>query len=263
MPGMDAGWLVAALLLSVRLGALALMAPPLGGAMVPPTVRVAIVLSWAAVLATSVRPLEPALHSALASSGSFLSLSPLLAAAASEAALGAVMALGLNMAFAMFSFGARLVDVQIGFGMGQVFDPMTRQQLPILGAVFTQVALVGFFLLDGHHALLRGVALSLEAAPPGGAWALEPLLPAVAKQAGQMFSLGFAMVAPVVFCLTLVELGLGVLSRNLPQMNTLVVGVPIKVVVGLTALGLWATASGAVMQRAHASTFAMWGALWR
>jgi flagellar biosynthesis protein FliR len=221
MLGMDAGWLVAALLLSVRLGALALMAPPLGGAMVPPTVRVAVVLSWATVFATA----SPA---AQAARGTLPGLGWLITAAASEAALGAVMALGLNMAFAMFSFGARLVDVQIGFGMGQVFDPMTRQQLPILGAVFTQVALVGFFLLDGHHALLRGVALSLEAAPPGQAWALAPLLPAVVRQVGQMFSLGFAMVAPVVFCLTLVELGLGVLSRNLPQMNTLVVGVPMK-----------------------------------
>lgn len=78
-----------------------------------------------------------------------------------------------------------------------------------------------------------------------------------------MFSLGFAMVAPVVFCLTLVEMGLGVLSRNLPQMNTLVVGVPIKVMVGLASLGAWAAFSGTVMERAYASTFATWGALWR
>lgn len=231
--------------------------------MVPPTVRVAIVLGWAAVLAASIP--AGALAAALPSNTEtgLPALGPLLAAVASEAALGMVMALGLNLAFAVFSFGARLVDVQIGFGMGQVFDPMTRQQLPVLSAVFTQVALVGFFLLDGHHALLRGVALSLEAVPPGQSWAMGLLLPAVVRQAGQMFSLGFAMVAPVVFCLTLVELGLGVLSRNLPQMNTLVIGVPIKVVVGLSALGLWAVGSGAVMQRAYATTFAIWGALWR
>ncbi|MGM9489670.1 flagellar biosynthetic protein FliR [Ideonella sp. YS5] len=261
---MDAGWLVAALLLSIRLGALALMAPPLGGAMVPPTVRVAVVLGWAAVLAAGIPAASSSVTTLPSSPETGVpALGPLLAAAASEAALGMVMALGLNLAFAVFSFGARLVDVQIGFGMGQVFDPMTRQQLPVLSAVFTQLALVGFFLLDGHHALLRGVALSLEVVPPGHAWALGPLLPAVVRQAGQMFSLGFAMVAPVVFCLTLVELGLGVLSRNLPQMNTLVVGVPIKVVVGLSALGLWAVGSGTVMQRAYASTFSMWGALWR
>jgi flagellar biosynthetic protein FliR len=261
MPGMDAGWLVAAFLLSVRLGALALVAPPLGGRMVPPTVRVAIVLGWAAVLAAGAvgAPL-PALPG---SAGGVPPLGALLAAVASEAVLGAVMALGLNMAFAIFTFGARLVDVQIGFGMGQVFDPATQQQLPIISAIFAQVALVGFFLLDGHHALLRGVALSIEAVPPGQPWALEPLLPALARQAAQMFSLGFAMVAPVVFCLTLVEFGLGVLSRNLPQMNTLVVGIPIKVVVGLAVLALWAVGSGAVMQRAYASSFEMWGALWR
>lgn len=255
---MDVPWLVSTLLLATRLGVLALTAPPLGGGMVPPTVRVAIVLGWAAVLAAG----EPA-PVTFAQLGSVPALGPLIAAMASEAALGLVMALGLNMAFAMFSFAARLIDVQIGFGMGQVFDPVTRQQLPILGAVFTQVALVCFFLLDGHHALLRGVALSIASVPPGSLWSLEPLLPAVIRQAGQMFSLGFAMVAPVVFCLTLVEIGLGVLSRSLPQMNTLVVGVPIKIVVGLSALAVWSSMGAGIMQLAYASTFEMWGALWR
>jgi flagellar biosynthesis protein FliR len=249
---MDVGWLVAALLLSVRLGTLVLMAPPLGGAMVPATVRVAIVLGWAAALALG-----------SGSASAWPTAGELLAACFSEVALGAVMALGLNMAFAIFAVGARLIDVQIGFGMGQVFDPMTRQQQPVLSAVFTQLALVGFFLLDGHHGLLRGIALSIESVPPGHAWSTAAMLPALARQAGQMFSLGFAMVAPIVFCLTLVELGLGVLSRNLPQMNTLVVGVPIKVVVGLSALAMWATVGGPAIAKAYTTGFAMWGAIWQ
>jgi flagellar biosynthesis protein FliR len=253
MPGLDVGWLVAALLLSVRLGTLVLMAPPLGGAMVPPTVRVAIVLGWSAVLALGSAHATP----------TWPTTGELLAACFSEVALGAAMALGLNMAFAIFAVGARLIDVQIGFGMGQVFDPMTRQQQPVLSAIFTQLALVGFFLLDGHHGLLRGIALGIESVPPGHAWSTAAMLPAVARQAGQMFSLGFAMVAPVVFCLTLVEMGLGVLSRNLPQMNTLVVGVPIKVVVGLSALAMWATVGGPAMAKAYTTGFAMWGAIWQ
>jgi flagellar biosynthetic protein FliR len=258
MLSMDASWLVPALLLSVRLGALALMAPPLGGAMLPASVRVAIVLAWSVALSM---PADSA--NVPQESAHLPGVGALIAAAASEAALGATMALGLNMAFAMFSIGARLVDIQIGFGLGQVFDPMTRQQLPVLNAVFTQLALVGFFLLDGHHALLRGVALSIESVPLGQAWAVGPLLPAVTRLAAQMFSLGFAMVAPVVLCLVLVEMGLGVLSRNLPQMNTLVVGIPIKVVVGLSALATWASAGSSVMGRAYASAFTLWGFLWR
>lgn len=250
---MDATWLVATLLVAVRLGAMALVAPPLGGGMLPPTVRVAVVLALSGVLALSLP---------VGAAAGQLGLAQLLPAVLREAALGAFLALGLNMAFAIFTFGARLVDVQIGFAVGQVYDPLTHQQMPTLTAAYAQLATVGFFLLDGHHALMRGLAMSLEAVPLGQDWALASLLPAVVRQASQMFSLGFAMMVPVVFCLTLVELGLGFLSRNLPQLNVLVLGIPIKVVVGLVALALWA-GSGAHMARAYGSAFTMWSALWR
>lgn len=221
--------------------------------MLPPTVRVAVVLAFSGVLALALP---------VGASVGQLGLVQVLPAMLREAALGACLALGLNMAFAIFTLGARLVDVQIGFAVGQVYDPLTHQQMPVLTAVFAQLATVGFFLLDGHHALMRGLVLSLESAPLGQDWALSTLLPAVVRQTSQMFSLGFAMMAPVVFCLTLVELGLGFLSRNLPQLNVLVLGIPIKVVVGLLALALW-TGSSAHMARAYGSAFTMWSALWR
>jgi flagellar biosynthesis protein FliR len=253
---LDDGYLVAALLLSIRFGVLALMAPPLGASLIPTTVRVAVVLALSASLAgtATLSRTNAGLHS-------INGLGPLLLAATSEAALGVAMALGLNLAFAMFTVGARIADVQVGFGMGQVFDPMTRQQLPVLTAIFNQLALVGFFVTDSHHELLRGLVFSIEAAPPMSMWELHAALPAVTKQLAQMFSLGFAMVAPVVFSLLLVEVGIGVLSRNLPQMNALVVGVPIKVMVALVVLADWIVGSRSVMERAYGTTFALWAAL--
>lgn len=258
MPAMDAAWLVPALLLSVRLGALALVAPPFGAATIPPSIRVAFVLALAVMLSG----ITVTGHGAPAAS---LRTEPaaLLGAAASEAAIGAIMALGLAMAFAAFSIGARLIDVQVGFGLGQVFDPTTRQQSPVLSAAFAQLALVCFFLLDGHHALLRGIALSVESIPLGSAWDVGLALPAATRLAAKMFSLGLTMVAPVVLCLMVAELGLGVLSRSLPQMNTLVVGAPFKIVVGLAALALWAATGGSMMNGVYMSAFGMWEAMWR
>lgn len=249
---LDSNWLVGVFLLSVRLGALALLAPPFGGGLVPPVVRGGLLLALAGMLAVPVH------HGA----ASMPPLGWLFAAAISEAAFGGALALGLNMAFAAFALAGRLVDLQSGFGLGQVFDPMTRQQLPVVTASFNQLALVGFFLVDGHHAMMRGLALSIDVVPPGGPWALESGLLAMTRHAAQMFSLGFAMVAPVVVCLMLVELGMGVLSRNLPQMNALVVGVPIKVLAGLAVLAVWVGSSGSVMARAYHSIFEAWGALW-
>ncbi len=74
-----------------------------------------------------------------------------------------------------------------------------------------------------------------------------------------MFTLGFAMVAPVVFCLLLVEVGLGVLARNLPQMNTFMLAIPLKIVVGIAALSAALVALTGVIERVNASVFRTWG----
>jgi flagellar biosynthetic protein FliR len=64
-----------------------------------------------------------------------------------------------------------------------------------------------------------------------------------------------------VFCIFLVELGLGVLARNLPQMNMFAMGIPVKIVVGLSALSLWMTSAGSVTSRIYASIFQTWNAM--
>lgn len=250
----DIGWLTSVMLLTLRLGALAVMAPPLGASATPALVRLCIVLALAVFLGSL-----PG-HEQISPPREFATLAP---AMASELALGAVLALGLNLGFAMFTLGARLVDVQIGFGLGQVLDPLTKQPLPVLGAAFSQLAFVTFFALDGHHALLRGLVLSVEHFPPGASWLSDAAVAGVMRHVSQLFSLGFAMVAPVVFCLMLVEFSLGILARNLPQMNTLAMGLPVKVIAGLAALALWISGSSGVIARAHASIFLAWESIWR
>jgi flagellar biosynthetic protein FliR len=173
------------------------------------------------------------------------------------------MSLGIAFAFAAFSVGARLLDVQIGFGIGQVFDPVTQQQLPAISGIVGQLAVVLFFLSDSHLAVLRGLAISIERFPPGAGWPLEAAFAPVLRYASGAFSLGFAIVAPVVFCLALIDLGLGVLARNLPQMNMFVLGIPVKVMAGIAALALWVTASSGVVARINASIFAGWEAMFR
>lgn len=246
-------WIVGALLLSCRLGAIALMAPALGGRVVPPLIRFTLVLGLSAALAGSIVPanLPPTVPAAL------------IVAVASEIALGAAMALGLNLAFAMFGLGAAIVDVQVGFGLGQVMDPTTQQRTSVLTATFQQLALILFFLFEGHHALMRGLVMSIEHVPLGGPWTTQAGLQIAVTQVTQMFTLGFAMLAPVIFCLMVTEIALGILARSLPQMNTLAMGLPVKVLVALAALAAWLAASLPLMRKAHESAFSGWEYLWR
>ena len=65
----------------------------------------------------------------------------------------------------------------------------------------------------------------------------------------------------MVFCILLVEFVLGVVGRNLPQMNMFTMGIPIKIVVGLIALSLWFAGIGGVMSRVYASIATTWDAI--
>jgi flagellar biosynthetic protein FliR len=184
-----------------------------------------------------------------------------LTAACIEAALGATLAFAILAAFGAVSMAGRFIDVQIGFGLAQVFDPVTRRQIPVVNAAFDKLAVLLFFVLDGHHALMHGIAYSLERFPPGRPWPIDAALPIVIKEVAGLFALGLARAAPVVVCLVMVELALGVVSRNLPQMNMFVVSVPVKVVVGVAALALWFGGIGDSMNRAYASIFRGWNDL--
>lgn len=243
-------WVANVLLLSVRLAALLLVTPLLQALPVPGTVRVLLVLALAAAIAL---PLPPV---ALAGG-----LGALFAALLQEAAVGATLGLGVSMAFAGFALAGRLLDVQVGFGIGQVFDPQTRSQVPVLSAAFGLAGVLLFFLVNGHHALMRGVAYSLERVPPGRPWAPGADAAAVLQQAAGLFTLGFALAAPVVLFLLLVEFALGVIARNLPQVNIFVLGLPVKVLAGLLALALWAGGMGEAAHRIYREIYRGWSAV--
>jgi flagellar biosynthetic protein FliR len=251
----ESGYLLAVLLLSLRLAAIFLMTPVFAAFSVPATARVLLVVGLAAALTLGLRP-QVALQDALS-----WSAAALLAACATELALGAMLALAILSAFAAISFAGRLIDVQIGFGIAQVFDPVTRRQVPILTSAFDKLGVIVFFLVNGHHALLRGIAYSLERFPLGRPWQIDAAAPWVIKQVGGLFALGFALAAPVVVCLLMVELSLGVVARNLPQMNMFVIAIPLKIVIGIGALALWFAGIGDAMSRVYASIYQSWDAV--
>ena len=79
----------------------------------------------------------------------------LISAGLAEVTIGALMAFGVFAAFAAFSFAGNALDLQIGFSLANIFDPITRSQSPLLAAIFGMIAVALFFTMDAHHTLLR------------------------------------------------------------------------------------------------------------
>jgi flagellar biosynthetic protein FliR len=241
--------ILSVMLVSLRLTAMLLMTPLLAGSSVPSMVRIILIMSLSICLTLGIPAAQltqiPDLGQLVIASGMALSL-------------GASMGLGIALALAAYSIGGRLLDVQIGFGIGQVFDPVTRRQLPILTTLLNQLAIALFFCTDAIHTALRWLAQSFVQCPPLARWSIEDLAPALFKQVAGMFSLGFAVVAPVVLGLLLVEFSLGVLTRQLPQLQMFAFALPLKILVGLAALAFWCGSAPNVFTNVISSTVHGW-----
>lgn len=242
----DAAWVSTSLLLWLRLAALFFMTPLFAGFKGPASVLVILSLALAGLLAAAWP--QPARS---------LSLGSLFVGGLGEVFLGMVLAFGVHAAFAAFGLAGTLVDLQIGFGAGASFDPVTQRNSPVLAAAFSALAVVAFFAMDAHHALLRGLAFSVHQVPPG-------TLPAglsasaVVRQFGAVFTLALALVAPVFVVLLLLEAGLAVISRVLPQMNVFFVGMPVKIMLGLAMVALSTPLLPSLMGRIYTSIFMYW-----
>jgi len=228
--------MLATLLVWVRVAATLIASPIFGTVPAPAVFKVLLSLFLSVAIAMGVAA-NPAAHLAIPHD---VAAGNLPALVLTEAFIGMTLGFGLHAAFGALSIAGKVLDIQLGFGMGATYDPVLRTQAPVLSAALTLYGVVIFFLVGAHHGLVRGLAFSFERMPAGGAGLGPAALPAVVAQFGTMFTLAVVIVAPVIFGLLLVEAGLSVLSRVMPQMNIMFVGVPIKIFAGLSLLALLA-----------------------
>jgi len=239
-------WAFSVLLLSVRLSVAVALSPALSSYGVPAVVRVALTIALALLTFANRAPL-PAAADWLATPGSMLA--PVLA----EVFIGALLGLGVHVLLAAFSLAGRLMDVQIGFAIGSVFDPVTRTSANILGSLLSLIGVALFVISNAHLELARLVASSIDLLPLGEMPALNnPLQPLLA--AGSMFALGLAFAGPVVAALLLTDVAIAVTSRNMPQLNVLVLAIPVKVIVAYLVLSIAVVSWGPLMQQALGQT---------
>lgn len=241
------GWLAAVVLVSIRLGAVFLLSPLFSVGGLPVRVRVMLVWGLAVMLVMALN---------IPHSLNELTMSTFAQSALFELFLGSLMAFGMHCAFATFHLGGRILDFQVGFGAASLIDPMTDNQNPLLGTLLHLLAVVMFFLVNGHHLFLKGLAYSFEKIPPGSLTQMS--LAPVLEQFGLMFIYGVAVVAPAVFALFLVDVGMAIAARTMPQVNVFIISMPLKVFVGLVVLAMSLTYMGPLMMRIYDSIFRYW-----
>lgn len=243
--------LFVALLVSVRIGALFLINPVISALELSMQMRILLIVVLSLVLTEGMDTSSAEVWKAVLEHGVFSSVLV-------ELAVGAIMCFGIQIAFAAIEIGGRMLDIQIGYGMAQVYDPALRRQSPFLTSALTQFGLLIFFLTNGHHMMLRGLSYSLASVPPGHAWTIDAGMTPFLQHVGSVFSLGFLLVAPVMFCMLLLEFGLAMLARTVPQLHIFSFNHTAKIIVGVTTVALMLFMLPEAMGRIYRSVFVTW-----
>ena len=228
-PGMEAiftlnpAGIMSFLLTLLRISLLVFLLPFFSGTAIPNQIKAACTI----VLALALWP-----H--LSFDGSLFPAHPLalVMLLLGELLLGLMLGLFVQFIFAGIQTGGQMLGFQMGFTMMNVADPLSGNQIGVTSHLLYQVALVCFLAMNGHLYLLQALTSSFELMPPG-AFVMRPILMTeIIELSAGMFVLAVKVAAPILASLFLVELALALMARAAPQMNILIIGMPIKIAVG-------------------------------
>ncbi|MDK2902728.1 MAG: flagellar biosynthesis protein FliR [Clostridiales bacterium] len=153
-----------------------------------------------------------------------------------EMLIGLAMGYITTLAFSAILIAGQIMDFQIGFGMVNAFDPVNEVAVPIVGNLINMMALLLFFGMNGHHVLISLLFDSYTVLPIGDFSIKPDMLWYILEIFVQTFVWAIKLAIPLMAVLLLTEVMLGVLSRALPQMNVFVMGMPIRLMIGLIML---------------------------
>jgi len=211
-------------LLLVRPGMLVMVAPALGGTFAPTQIKVATTVLLALVLAPTV---------AVPSASNDVSLTLTVAR---ELVIGLSLGLAVRAIIGAAELGGHLSGYQIGFSYAATIDPVSGVRNSVITSLYGLLAMLAFFAVNGHHQILRALVASYDGLPIGGGHIDASILTSVRQIFALIFTVGVRLAAPLVLVLLIVELAIGLVSRSAPSLNFMVIGYPVRVVVGLIVL---------------------------
>ncbi|MCO7125982.1 flagellar type III secretion system protein FliR [Sporolactobacillus shoreicorticis] len=152
---------------------------------------------------------------------------------------------GLTMGFVagIITYAVQLagafIDMQIGFAIANVISPESGVPTPLTGQFLYVLQLLFFLGVNAHHMLINGVLYSFQLIRVnelGVAFDSGSTAEFVARVTAQMFLISAQLAIPVVGCLFLVDVAVGLVARTVPQINVFVVGLPLKLLVGFAVM---------------------------
>ena len=218
-------WL--ALLLFARLGTLFLLMPGIGEATVP--VRARLVLSLATLLVvypgvSAVLPPVP------------VSMVELVGLIVWEILIGLGIGLAVRFVLSVMQTAGTTIAFQMGLGFALNVDPSQGTQGVLLGNFLGLLGITLIFMADLHHLALAGIVRSYAIFEVGSAVPVGDFTEFAVMSAARAFQVAIQISAPFMVFGLIFYLGLGILSRLMPQLQIFMIAMPVNILGGFLLL---------------------------
>jgi flagellar biosynthetic protein FliR len=153
--------------------------------------------------------------------------------AAIEGLIGAAIGFCIDMAFNVYQLAGQFFTVQMGLGASEVFDPLSEISFPLMGQYLYLIAIMVFLNLRGPALMIQEIYQSFELVNAenflNGA-IFESKYGLIALF-GKMFLIALKLSFPIVGALLIVSISMGLLTKAAPQMNLLMIGFPVTIMI--------------------------------
>jgi len=210
------------ILVLTRLGML-LMAMPAVGVGVPRRVRAILALMLTALLLPTVAERTPAAELPEISHHIDLAL-----AVAREGMIGMLIGATLQMAITGVQLAGEAITSTGGMQLGDAIDPTTQSSMPALARLVGMMVTATMLILGGHRLVMTLLLESFISVPAGRVTFADPMMDVIVSSMSGAMASGVRVAGPVLAALLLSNLVTGLISRTLPQINVLAIGLSVN-----------------------------------
>ncbi|WP_080146588.1 flagellar biosynthetic protein FliR [Marinilactibacillus piezotolerans] len=216
------------LLILIRISTFISLSPGFSNRAFPTAAKLGISLALSVIVMGSIPQLNASLPMGL-----------FLVTGIKELLIGMALAYITLLFFTTVEIAGTLVDFQVGFSMGQIYDPSLGVSASNFGRIYYWISMGIFFIANIHHHVIRSLVQSFDYIP------LEQLsftymgTEGIVHLFSHVFELAFNLAVPFIIVALLSELTLALISRTVPQINVLILGIPMKILLSLVFMFLF------------------------
>lgn len=139
----------------------------------------------------------------------------------------------INLFFSTVVISGEILDMQIGMSMSKIYDPNSNVSMGVTGSFLNIILVLIFFISNGHLTLIKIFITSCKLIEIGKFSIPKELFYNMVQLFQQILVLSLKLSMPIMAVEIILEAGIGILMKAIPQIQVFSVNVQLKIIVGL------------------------------